>query len=195
MFGYMIFSHEKYHHDVNVQHFFYLCFVWFLLFFHVFSWFFMIFHVFLFFKKMNQQVQVWCKFAANLHQTCTPSFVFFCFFLCFFLFFNMFFYMFLFMWFIVFLWKPFGISGQQMDYNSMCPGFLNTIYIYIYLVTTTLFSKPKSNMYFQHVSGKCTMAASNPSTQLNFFLKNWFIFIFSNPLIKGQHWVGNKTHT
>ena len=36
-----------------------------------------------------------------------------------------------FMWFIVFLWKPFGISGQQMDYNSMCPGFLNTIYIYI----------------------------------------------------------------
>ena len=132
-----------------------------------------------------------CKFAANLHQTCTPSFVFFCFFVfccltCFL------------MWFIVFLWKPFGISGQQMDYNSMCPVFLNTIYVYIYiyyLVTTTLFSKPKSNMYFQHVSGKCTIAASNPSTQLNFKKKNIYIYIFSNPLIKGQHWVGNKTHT
>jgi hypothetical protein len=32
----------------------------------------MIFHDFFMFvfKKMNQQVQVWCKFAANLHPWC-----------------------------------------------------------------------------------------------------------------------------
>ena len=175
MFGYMIFFSWKISSWCQCSTFFLFMFCLIFVIFHVFhdfSWFFMFF----FQKKLNQQVQVWCKFAANLHQTCTPSFVFFCFFI---LFFNMFFNMFLFMWFIVFLWKPFGISGQQMDYNSMCPGFLNTIYIYIYyLVTTTLFSKPKSNMYFQHVSGKCTMAASNPSTQLNFFFKKMIYIYF-----------------
>ena len=136
------------------------------MFFSCFSWF--------FFQKMNQQVQVWCKFAANLHQNLHPKlclFVLFLFFLFVFVFvnaLNMFFYMFFHVVYCFFVKNHLVISGQQMDYNSMCPGFLNTIYIYTYLVTTTLFSKPKSNMYFQHVSGKCTMAASNPSTQLNF---------------------------
>jgi len=68
MFGYMFFSHEKYHHDVNVQHFF----IYVLFDFCDFFMFFMIFHDFFMFvfKKMNQQVQVWCKFAANLHPCC-----------------------------------------------------------------------------------------------------------------------------
>ena len=78
----MIFSHEKYHHDVNVQHFF----IYVLFDFFDFSCFSMIFHVF-FYKKINRQVQVWCKFAANLHQTCTASFIYFVFFVLFFVFF------------------------------------------------------------------------------------------------------------
>ena len=58
MFGHMIFSHEKYHHDVNVQHCFSLIFV----FFHVFHDFFM------FFLQKNESagaslVQVCCKLA------------------------------------------------------------------------------------------------------------------------------------
>ena len=55
------------------------------MFFHDFSCF--------FYTKINRQVQVWCKFAANLHQTCTASFVYFVFFVLFFVFcfFNMFF--------------------------------------------------------------------------------------------------------
>ena len=119
-----------------------------------------------------------CKFAANLHQTCTPSFVFFCYF---FLFFNMFFvfYMFLFMWFIVFLWKPFGISGQQMDYNSMCPGFLNTIYIYIYIIWLPQHYFPNqkvtciSNMWVENAQWQLPTQAPN-----SIFFKNIYIYIY-----------------
>ena len=177
MFGYMIFFSWKISSWCQCSTFFLfmfcLIFVIFSCFFMIFHDFFMIFHVF-FFKKMNQQVQVWCKFAANLHQTCTPSFVFFCFFI---LFFNMFFYMFLFMWFIVFLWKPFGISGQQMDYNSMCPGFLNTIYIYIIWLPQHYFPNQKvtciSNMWVENAQWQLPTQAPNSI----FFLKK-LIYIY-----------------
>ena len=62
MFGHMICSHEKYHHDVNVQQFLNLFFVWFL-------WFFMFFSCFsCFFFQKNESagaslVQVCCKLA------------------------------------------------------------------------------------------------------------------------------------
>ena len=133
----------------------------------------MIFHdFFTFFFSKNESagaslVQVCCKLA--------PQALFFLFCFCFFFFFfNMFFTCF-FMWFIVFCENHLVLVGNKWITTVCVQVFFNTIYIY-YLVTTTLFSKPKSNMYFQHVSGKCTMAASNPSTQLNFFLKKYIYF-------------------
>jgi hypothetical protein len=65
------FSHEKYHHDVNVQHFFiYVLFDFcdFFMFFMIFHDFFMIFHDFFMFFQKNKSagaslVQVCCKLA------------------------------------------------------------------------------------------------------------------------------------
>jgi len=62
MFGHMIFSHEKYHHDVNVQHFlFMLCLIFVI--FSCFFMFFMIFHVFFNESAGASLVQVCCELA------------------------------------------------------------------------------------------------------------------------------------
>ena len=151
MCGHMIFSHEKYHHDVNVQHF--LFFVWFLWFFHVCSWFFMIFSRF-FFKKMNQQVQVWCKFAANLH----PKLVFFFVFLtCFLHVFSC--------GLLFFCENHLVLVGNKWITTVCVQVFFNTIYIYIIWLPQHYFPNQKvtciSNMWVENAQWQLPTQAPN----------------------------------